>query len=132
MDMVNWRIWSPQVPAALPLILQWLPGGHPSTGAVLLHGQRESIGSEPQAFFLGHAFPAGSIDIVIDIGAPRACDGKGLSSYPPWAPPSWGSQPAVMIPAIRPSWYQGQISLRRLAAVCTSGGSFSSMLWKPS
>lgn len=40
-----------------------------------------TIGSELQAFFLGHAFPVGSIHIAIDIGAPRAPDGKGLSYH---------------------------------------------------
>lgn len=37
-----------------------------------------TIGSELQAFFLGHAFPVGSIDTAIDIGVPRAPSGKGL------------------------------------------------------
>ena len=40
-----------------------------------------TIGSELQAFFLGHAFPVGSIHIAIDIGAPRAPNGKGLSYH---------------------------------------------------
>ena len=40
-----------------------------------------TIGSELQAFFLGHAFPVGSIHIAIDIRAPGAPDGKGLSYH---------------------------------------------------
>lgn len=46
-----------------------------------LEAQMLTIGSELQTFVLGHAFPIGSINIAIDIGAPRAPDGKGLSYH---------------------------------------------------
>lgn len=67
------------------LLYSWFCNGcqedHPSTRAILLYCQSESIGSELQAFFFGHAFPVGSIHIAIDIGAPRAPNGKGLSYH---------------------------------------------------
>ena len=40
-----------------------------------------TIGSELQAFFLGHAFLLGSTDTAKDIGAPGAPSGKGLLYY---------------------------------------------------
>lgn len=72
MAMVNWRICSPaSACCSTPdsaMAARWAP----LHWAVLFQGQQESIGSELQAFFLGYAFPAGGIDIAIDIGAPRA------------------------------------------------------------
>lgn len=40
-----------------------------------------TISSELQTLFLGHSFSVCSIDIAIDVGAPRASNGKGLSYH---------------------------------------------------
>lgn len=47
-------------------------------GLVGPEAQVLTIGSELQTLFLTHAFPVGSINIAIDIGASGASDGKGL------------------------------------------------------
>lgn len=46
-----------------------------------VEAQSLTIGSELQTFVLGHAFPIRSINIAIDVRAPGASDGKGLSYH---------------------------------------------------